>query len=194
MTGKRTAVWVALGLAAALAAGVFVTSTVVRATLGRLVPAAIPHTRVGETMPPFQLTDLQGRTWRADDLTGKVAFISVWATWCPPCRQELPHLQDLWERVKGRGDVVLLAMNVDEEPGKVRPFMDEHGYTFPVLFAHDFVRTQLATVGIPRLWVLDGRGVWRVDEIGFRSDGDWTERALTMIGSAGPSGGTAGTS
>ena len=66
-------------------------------------------------MPDFELVDLQGRTWRLADLKGKTAFVNVWATWCAPCRKEMPHLQRLYDRVKGRPDVVLLTMNVDEK-------------------------------------------------------------------------------
>ena len=126
-----------------------------------------PKLRVGETMPDFELRSLDGRTWRRADLAGKVAFVNVWATWCGPCRQELPLLQQLHERLAGRPDVVLVAMNVDEDADKVAPFVAERGYTFPVLYAHDYVRKTLATRGIPRNWVIDADGVWRVDQFGF---------------------------
>lgn len=153
-----------------------------------------PVRRVGQTVPDFELVDLQGRTWRLADLKGKTAFINVWATWCEPCRNELPHLQRLYDGVKERRDVVLLTMNVDEKPSEVEPFMRKNGYTFPVIPAYDYVRKTLATVGIPRNWVIDQNGVWRFDEIGYREGGgDWVANALRMIedarvarGSSGP--------
>lgn len=145
-----------------------------------------PVRRVGETMPDFELRDVDGRTWRRADLAGKVAFVNVWATWCGPCRQELPLLQQLHERLEGRPDVVLVAMNVDEDPGKVAPFVAEHGYTFPVLFAHAYVRKTLATRGIPRNWVVDRSGVWRSDEFGFdEADAErWVGDAEARIAAA----------
>jgi thiol-disulfide isomerase/thioredoxin len=141
-----------------------------------------PVRRVGQTMPGFELVDLEGRTWRLSDLKGRTAFVNVWATWCEPCRKELPHLQKLYDGVKERPDVVFLTMNVDEKPSEVQPFIRTHGYTFPVILAYDYVRKTLATVGIPRNWVIDQNGVWRFDEIGYREgDGDWVANAQRMI-------------
>jgi thiol-disulfide isomerase/thioredoxin len=145
-----------------------------------------PVRRVGEAMPDFELRALDGRIWRRADLAGKVAFINVWATWCGPCRQELPLVQRLHDRLRDRPDVVLVAMNVDEDPEKVAPFVTGHGYTFPVLFAHAYVRETLATRGIPRNWVVDRSGVWRSDEIGFDEDRAerWVGDAEAMIAAA----------
>jgi thiol-disulfide isomerase/thioredoxin len=148
---------------------------------GRKTPPAF-ISRVGQVMPDFELVDLQGRTWHLADLKGKTTFVNVWATWCPPCRKELPHLQRLYERVKDRPDVVLLTMNVDETTSKVRPFLSRNGYTFPVVFADDYVRTQLGATGIPRNWVLDANGVLRFDEVGYGDGaGDWVANAERMI-------------
>ena len=83
----------------------------------------VPVRRVGQAMPDFELVDLQGRPWRLADLKGKTAFVNVWATWCAPCRKEMPHLQRLYERVKDRPDVVLLTMNVDEKVAEVQLFV-----------------------------------------------------------------------
>jgi peroxiredoxin len=186
MGRSRAWVWVVVGVPAAIVGGMLLTYVAGKVIFGVKTSEA-PRTRVGETIPAFELKGLDGKIWHNADLEGRVVFISVWATWCPPCRKELPHLEHLWERLKGRSDVVVLAMNVDEEPDKVRPFMIAHDFDFPVVLAHDFVRRQLATVGIPRVWVLDARGVWRFDEIGFRSGGDWEARSLAMIHQAGRS-------
>lgn len=141
-----------------------------------------PVRRVGQAVPPFELADLQGRTWRLTDLKGKTAFVNVWATWCAPCRKELPHLQRLYERVKDRPDVVLLTMNVDEKVSEVQPFVAKNAYTFPVIPAHEYVRKTLTTTGIPRNWVIDAGGVWRFDEVGYRDgEDDWVANAERMI-------------
>lgn len=151
----------------------------------------VPVRRIGQAMPDFELVDLQGRTWRLADLKGRTAFVNVWATWCAPCRKELPHLQRLYDRVKDRPDVVLLTMNVDEKVPEVQPFVTKNGYTFPVIPAYDYVRKTLATTGIPRNWVIDAAGVWRFDEVGYSpGDGDWVANAEHMIEQAGnPQGG-----
>lgn len=138
--------------------------------------------RVGQAMPDFVLVDLQGRTWRLADLKGKTAFVNVWATWCKPCLQELPHVQRLYERVKDRPDVVLLTMNVDKTGSNVQTFVSKNGYTFPVVLAYEYVQAQLRTSGFPRNWVLDANAVWRFDEVGYREDaGDWVANAERMI-------------
>ena len=170
---RRFVIW-ALVLAAVLAAAV--------ATVWVVITPPTPIRRVGQQMPAFELVDLQGRSWRLADLKGKTAFVNVWATWCQPCRQELPHLQKLYERVKDRPDVVLLTMNVDETRSNVQPFVTTNGYTFPVIPAHGYVRKTLATTGIPRNRVIDANGVWRFDEVGYRDgEGDWVANAERLI-------------
>lgn len=183
MTSKRTTVLavglvfglMALGVAAILLAG--------RTVLSRSGDGGRVR-RIGQSMPAFEAKDLQGKTWRLEDLRGKVAYVNVWATWCGPCREELPHVQELFERTRGRDDVVFLTMNVDERPEKVAPFVEQGGYTFPVLFAREYVRGTLATQGIPRNWVIDRNGVWHVDEIGYRPGGDWVAGAEAWIEAA----------
>ena len=64
-------------------------------------------------LPEFELSDLDGRKWSLADLKGKVAFINLWATWCGPCRAELPYVQKLREQLKDRKDVVVLTLNID---------------------------------------------------------------------------------
>ena len=138
--------------------------------------------RVGQAMPDFALVDLQGRTWRLADLKGKTAFVNVWATWCKPCLQELPHVQTLYEGVRDRPAVVLLTMNVDKSRSDVDAFLSKNGYTFPVVLAYEYVQTKLRTSGFPRNWVLDANAVWRFDEVGYRDgDGDWVANAERMI-------------
>jgi thiol-disulfide isomerase/thioredoxin len=179
---RRSAVGslVLLAVAAGIVAATLVGRRVITLVRGRSAP--VPVRRVGERMPPFELVDLTGRTWRRSDLEGRTAFVDVWATWCQPCRKELPHVQRLYDRLKGRPDVVLLTMNVDEKPSEVQPFVAANGYTFPVLLAHDYVRTTLATIGIPRNWVIDAAGVWRFDEIGYDEHTvDWVGDAERMI-------------
>jgi len=73
-------------------------------------------------------------------------------------------------------------MNVDEELKRVKPFMDEKRYTFTALFAHPYVRGTLQTKGIPRNWIVDRDGVFRVDEIGFKKPAErWLEEMSRNI-------------
>ena len=112
-------------------------------------------------MAEFDLTDLEGRKWSLADLKGKIALINWWATWCSPCRRELPYLQKLREQLKDRKDVVILTLNIDDEVGMVEPFMKENKYTFPVLLGQDYAETQ-GVNRIPRNWVVavDGKVIF----------------------------------
>ena len=134
-----------------------------------------------KVMPAFELSDISGKTWRMKELGGKSLLINVWATWCGPCRAELPHLQKLYEKVKDRSDVQILTFNSDDNPGVITPYMKENGFTFPVLPANDFVTTVLDFIAIPQNWIVDPKGVWRWTQFGFGGDPDWEESMLRKL-------------
>jgi thiol-disulfide isomerase/thioredoxin len=129
----------------------------------------------------FELADLQGKSWSLADLKGKVAFINLWATWCGPCREELPYVQKLSQQMKDRSDVVVLTLNTDEEVGKVEPFMKENKYTFPVLLGQAYA-DGFGVNSIPRNWVISADGKLVFEGIGFGGDGEeWLKNAMEMI-------------
>lgn len=106
-------------------------------------------------LPPFELTDLSGDVWTSEDLEGKTVFVNAWATWCGPCRLELPAVQELHERFEERDDVLVVTLNMDDNPGVVAPYMDKEGFGFPVLLATDFLQEEMEVFGIPRSWIVD---------------------------------------
>ncbi len=107
--------------------------------------------------PEFELKDLAGKTWTFSDLRGKVVLVNFWATWCPPCRKEIPDLETLYERFQGQG-LVILAIS-DEEAAKVEPFIRERKVTFPVLLDPGRKVNDLFIVnGIPKSFVYDRSG------------------------------------
>jgi thiol-disulfide isomerase/thioredoxin len=134
-----------------------------------------------KTMPAFDLADLSGKTWSLKNLGGKAVLINVWATWCGPCKAELPHLQKLYERVKNRADLQILTLTIDEDLGLVTPFMKEKGYTFPVLQAYSFVTGLLDLVAIPQNWILDTKGEWRWTGRPVVPDAEWEDAMLKQI-------------
>ena len=79
----------------------------------------------------FTLPALDGRTVRLADLRGKVVLVNFWATWCPPCLEEMPAMERLWRKHKDAG-FVLVAVSVDADPKKVAPFVTDHKLTFPI--------------------------------------------------------------
>lgn len=122
--------------------------------------------------PDFAVPDLGGQAVRLSGLRGKVVLLNLWTTWCPPCREEMPSMERLYQRLRDRG-FVLIAISQDED-GKavVEPFVRQLGLTFPVLVDPEHqVGNRYEVWGYPESFIIDreGRVVERV--IGPR---DWT--------------------
>jgi peroxiredoxin len=130
--------------------------------------------------PEFMLHDLAGKEWKFSDLHGKVVLVNFWATWCPPCRKEMPDLETLYERFQSKG-LVVLAIS-DEEAAKVAPFTRERGVTFPVLLDPGRkVHKAFIVEGIPRSFVYDREGKLVVQSIDMRTQ----KQFLEMLGKVG---------
>ena len=80
----------------------------------------------------FELQDLSGTTRRLSDFNGKVVFLNFWATWCGPCRFEMPSMEKLYQRFKARG-LEIAAVNLQEDRDSVKHFVEEYELSFPVL-------------------------------------------------------------
>jgi cytochrome c biogenesis protein CcmG/thiol:disulfide interchange protein DsbE len=116
-----------------------------------------------EERPPFRvdftLPDVRGHLVRLVDLRGRPVLINIWATWCYPCREEMPSMNALYKDygVKGLA-MVAIAMDAGGKP-VVAPFLQAYGFTFPVLLdPQNMVGTQLQVPGIPTSYLLDKRG------------------------------------
>ena len=130
--------------------------------------------------PEFTLKDLAGKTWSFADLRGKVVLVNFWATWCPPCRKEMPDLEILYERFQSKG-LVILAIS-DEETAQVEPFIRERKVTFPVLLDPDRKVNDVFLVnGIPKSFVYDREGKFVAQSIDMRTQ----KQFLEMLGKAG---------
>jgi len=106
----------------------------------------------------FTLEDLKGSAVSLRDFEGKVIFLNFWATWCPPCRIEMPDMEKLWQKFKDE-DFVILAVDLRERKDKVSSFVKENGYTFPVLLdSGGEVANTYGITAIPTTYLLDPRG------------------------------------
>jgi len=118
----------------------------------------------------FTLQDLSGETVNLESLRGKVVLVNFWATWCGPCRMEMPVIEQIYKELAGEG-LVVLAVNVAEEPDQVRSFLDKNGYTFPVLLDTDgSVATQYGASGIPTSVVINREGLVVRHMVGARPE------------------------
>lgn len=128
----------------------------------------------------FNLTDLQGTAWHLKDLRGKVVLVNFWATWCPPCRKEMPDLDTLFNKFKDQGFVVLAIS--DEESAKVSPFIAQRKIGYPILLDPGRKITESFKVeGIPKSFVYDRAGKLVAQSIDMRTQ----HQFLEMLSQAG---------
>jgi peroxiredoxin len=128
----------------------------------------------------FTLTDLSGKSWTLRQLRGKVVLVNFWATWCPPCRKEMPDLEALYMRFSNQGFVILAIS--DEDAAKVKPFIIERNITYPVLLDPGRKVNELFEVqGIPKSFVYDREGKLVTESIDMRTQ----KQFLDMLSRAG---------
>ncbi|MBN1571147.1 MAG: redoxin family protein [Acidobacteria bacterium] len=133
-------------------------------------------------IPQFSLQDQNGTTWTLDRLKGKTTLINIWATWCGPCRAELPLIQKLYEQIKDREDIQVITLNTDEDASLVQPYLKENKLTVPSLFARDFVNAFSKPMGIPLTWISDTSGTIRWESLGFGGESpDWITQTLAQM-------------
>jgi len=133
-----------------------------------------PH--IGKPLADFTLPDLQGHSVQLAALRGKVVFVNVWATWCPPCVEEMPTIQQLYERLHSRG-LEILAVSLDALGAQVvAPFMQSHRLSFPTLLdTKNLVQRLYRTTGVPESFIVDKRGILVEKVVGPR---DWVHPQL----------------
>jgi thiol-disulfide isomerase/thioredoxin len=130
-------------------------------------------TTEGKLPPAFELPDLSGNVVTLADYEGKVVVLDLWATWCPPCRQEIPFLVSLYEEHKDAG-LVVVGIGLDDGGAKVlEPFVKQNSVTYPILVGNRDVGQTYQLKGIPTTFILDRNGRIAAKHLGFRpSDAD----------------------
>lgn len=128
----------------------------------------------------FTLKDVNGKNWALHDQRGKVVLVNFWATWCPPCRKEMPDLEAIQKRFEDRG-LVILAIT-DEPASKVNSFLTEHKFSYPLLLDPERkVNEQFSIEGIPKSFVYDRNGKIVAQAIDMRTQ----KQFLEMLSQAG---------
>lgn len=158
---------------AAAAAGV-----VSWAGLARAADYDVTRWPVGQAAPVLQALDLQGKPWRLSELRGRVVVLNFWATWCPPCRAEMPTLQQLAE-IYGPDKLVVLAVNVSEGPRRINQYVQASGLNLPVLLdANGEIARQWGANVLPTSILIDAEGRPRQR---VRGEVDWTGREAAAL-------------
>ncbi|GAM12964.1 redoxin domain-containing protein [Mesobacillus selenatarsenatis] len=124
--------------------------------------AKLSSLREGAEAPDFELNTLDGNTIKLSDYRGKKVILNFWATWCPPCKAEMPHMQNFYEEYNDQG-VEILAVNLtnmDKGEDEVKKFVEEYGLTFTIPMDEDGnAGTTYQAFTIPTSYILDENGV-----------------------------------
>jgi peroxiredoxin len=128
--------------------------------------SAADHAEVGieegKIAPDFELKTIGGKTIKLSELKGKKVILNFWATWCPPCKTEMPHMQSFYEEAAG-SDIEVLAVNLtagEKNQQVVETFADEYGISFPILLDEDGQTSGMyRVVTIPTTYMIDSNGI-----------------------------------
>lgn len=122
--------------------------------------------------PDFRLEDTEGEFHRLSDYRGKVVILNFWATWCPPCRDEMPSMQRAWKDLKARG-IEMLAVNVGEDEDIIFTFTADYPADYPLLLDREGqIIKEWPVLGLPTTFVIDRDGRIAYRAVGGR---DWED-------------------
>ena len=132
-------------------------------------PAAIAAGEIGSRLPDFSAMDLRGRSLSSSGLRGKVVLIDFWATWCQPCKKEMPGYQKLLDRYGPRGFAVVgFKLDIMADTEEPRAFARKLGVRYPLAVARDDLKQKFGGVeGLPTTLIYDRQGILRQKIIGF---------------------------
>jgi thiol-disulfide isomerase/thioredoxin len=126
--------------------------------------------KVGTVAPDFQLKDLEGNIYTLSDYEGSPIMLNFWATWCGPCREEMPYMEEVSQEWADEG-LVFFAINLAESDSGVKAYLDSFGFTMPVLL--DSARTvanKYNITGVPTTYFIDSDGIIQDKVIGAFPD------------------------
>jgi len=147
---------------------------------------------VNKPMEDFEAEDLNGNRVRLSDFKGNIIFLNFWATWCPPCRHEMPYMEEFYNEYKDHNVVVLAVSSTlvelrergDDQAAekRVRDFIHKNGYTFPVLFDRNNQGWEIYYYsGIPANYIIDTEGIVRYFKLGPFSSKQEMERFVQAV-------------
>ena len=160
---RKSIMFVLAGLILSASAG-FATNV----TTEEILRIVLQPLKEGTEIVDFELQDLSGSSRRLSDFNGKVVFLNFWATWCGPCRFEMPSMERLYRSLKPKG-LEIVAVNLQEDRKSVQRFVDEYGLSFPVLLdTAGRIGAAYGARSIPTTYVVDRDGFVIAGTIGTR--------------------------
>jgi thiol-disulfide isomerase/thioredoxin len=141
--------------------------TLIIAAVTRVVQNSAPQTelsavpvKVNYASPELQLTDVVGNPAALASYQGQVVLVNLWATWCPPCKAEMPALESFYQKHKDEGFTIVAINDGDPTPDVVQ-FVGDYGLTFPVWLDPEYIATEQAfkTLNLPTSFVIDRKGM-----------------------------------
>lgn len=152
-----------------------------------LMPEDASALSIGEKPPAFSLNDMSGREWSLKDLKGRVVFINFWATWCQPCRKEIPALNELQKKNRG---VLVLAINIDRKSSQVDEFLKRYSIDRLTVLLDPEGKTasSYAARAMPSSFILDKDGKARFVHYGFDERRDpvlWENEIKELLNGGG---------
>jgi cytochrome c biogenesis protein CcmG/thiol:disulfide interchange protein DsbE len=138
------------------------------AALGAGCARPAEESSFGFPLPSFALKDIGGTTIASDSLKGEVVVINFWATWCPPCREEIPDFVAFYNENRSKG-LEIVGFSVDEmTPSEIKPFVEKFKMTYPVVLAErKIIRDFDPGNAIPTTFIVDKRGRIRYKQVGM---------------------------
>lgn len=144
--------------------------------------AQLEPSLVGKAAPAFALKDIAGKPLKLADFRGKVVLIDFWATWCVPCRVEIPHFIELQKKYASRG-FSMIGISMDDEPGLVAPFAKKHGMNYPVVIGDGPLGEKYGGIlGLPVAFIIDRNGIIRERYDGVTSAETFEKAVVALLG------------
>jgi len=145
-------------------------------------PAVTLAATVGQPAPFFELEGVDNKTYQLNDFKDKIVFINFWASWCTPCRKELPMLDQLQDKFD---NLIVLAINVDSERENADQFLKQHKIRSLVLYdPQTTVVSSYEAVAMPSSYILDQNGIVRYKHYGFNAKKDpvkWSQEVSSLL-------------